>query len=76
MTSHDLPGRPISLNRAAWRKSTRTSGGGNGNCVEAADLSTIVAVRDSTLTDSGRYPVLTVDRGDWPGFLAAISSTA
>lgn len=75
MTSHDNPRRPTSLNRAAWRKSTRTSGGGNGNCVEAAGLPTMVAVRDSKLAAAAEFPVLTMDRYGWAGFLATIRST-
>ena len=34
------------LTRAAWRKSSRSSGGGS-NCVEIAQLSGRIAVRDS-----------------------------
>lgn len=76
MTNQDNARRPISLDRAVWRHSTRTSSGGNGQCVEAAGLPPVVAVRDSKLADEPRYPVLTVDRRDWAGFLAAVRSTA
>jgi hypothetical protein len=31
----------------AWRKSTYSSGGGNGDCVEVAGEGELVAVRDS-----------------------------
>ncbi len=34
------------LTRAAWRKSSRSSGGGS-NCVEIAQLSGHIAIRDS-----------------------------
>jgi hypothetical protein len=34
------------LTRAVWRKSSRSSGGGS-NCVEVAQLSSSIAIRDS-----------------------------
>ncbi|WP_027659882.1 DUF397 domain-containing protein [Salinispora fenicalii] len=38
----------MNLDGAVWRKSTRSSGGGNGDCVEVADnLPGVVGVRDS-----------------------------
>ncbi|WP_018218557.1 MULTISPECIES: DUF397 domain-containing protein [Salinispora] len=38
----------MNLDGATWRKSTRSSGGGNGDCVEVADnLPGVVGVRDS-----------------------------
>jgi len=42
MTSATAP----DLTRAAWRKSSRSSGGGS-NCIEIAQLSGRIAVRDS-----------------------------
>ncbi|RAY15195.1 DUF397 domain-containing protein [Actinomadura craniellae] len=33
------------LSSAAWRKSSRS--GGNGNCIEVANLTTAIAIRDS-----------------------------
>lgn len=35
------------LAHAVWRKSSRSNGNGGSNCVEVADLSSAVAVRDS-----------------------------
>jgi hypothetical protein len=37
----------VELHNAEWRKSTRSSGGGNGDCVEVADLTDAIGVRDS-----------------------------
>lgn len=38
----------MNLDGATWRKSTRSSGPGNGDCVEVADnLPGVVGVRDS-----------------------------
>lgn len=37
----------MDLSKANWRKSSRSSGGGSGDCVEVADLGTTVGVRDS-----------------------------
>ncbi len=59
----------IDLSRAAWRKSTRSSGQG-GQCVEvAANLAGIVAVRDSK---NPRGPRLTFTPAQWGAFLAAV----
>jgi phosphoserine phosphatase len=40
------PATPPDLTTAAWRKSTRSSGGGS-NCVEVARLPGLIAIRDS-----------------------------
>ncbi|WP_326560130.1 DUF397 domain-containing protein [Micromonospora sp. NBC_01796] len=56
----------MELRSAEWRKSTRSSGGGNGDCVEVADLRDAVGVRDSK--DAGG-PVLTFDRAGWAAFV-------
>lgn len=55
----------LDLTRAAWFKSTRSSG--NGNCVEVAILDREVAVRD-TKDRSG--PVLLFTPADWDSFVA------
>ncbi|MFK3980502.1 DUF397 domain-containing protein [Micromonospora sp. NPDC050397] len=51
---------------ASFANPTRSSGGGNGDCVEVADLGGSVGVRDSK--DSAG-PVLTFDRADWSTFI-------
>ncbi|MGW4465415.1 DUF397 domain-containing protein [Micromonospora sp. NPDC004704] len=56
----------MELHSAEWRKSTRSSGGGNGDCVEVADLRDAVGVRDSKDADG---PVLTFDRSGWAAFV-------
>ncbi|HEY2668875.1 MAG TPA: DUF397 domain-containing protein [Rugosimonospora sp.] len=53
------------LTRAAWHKSSRSSG--NGNCVEVAILGDAVAVRD-TKDRSG--PVLVFTPAEWDAFVA------
>jgi threonine dehydrogenase-like Zn-dependent dehydrogenase len=60
---HGTPG--VDLSRAVWRKSTYS--GGNGSCVEIADLGMAVAVRDSK--DRGGA-VLVFGVGAWRGFIA------
>jgi hypothetical protein len=52
------------LAMAIWRKSSRS--GGNGNCVEVADLSDAVAVRDSKDPNGG---VLVFARNQWAAFI-------
>ncbi|GAA4733582.1 DUF397 domain-containing protein [Phytohabitans rumicis] len=54
----------LDLTRAAWFKSTRSSG--NGNCVEVAILDRAVAVRD-TKDRSG--PVLLFTPAGWSTFV-------
>jgi hypothetical protein len=55
----------MDLTRAAWHKSSRSSG--NGNCVEVAILDDAVAVRD-TKDRSG--PVLVFTPAEWSAFVA------
>ena len=55
----------MDLTRAAWHKSTRSSG--NGNCVEVAVVDDAVGVRDSK-DRSG--PVLVFTASEWRAFIA------
>ena len=52
------------LSRALWRKSTYS--GGNGSCVEIADLGTAAAVRDSKHREG---PKLIFPANEWRSFL-------
>ncbi len=54
----------IDLTRAAWHKSSRSSG--NGNCVEVAAVDDAVAVRDTK--DRGG-PVLVFTAAEWRAFI-------
>ncbi len=58
------------LRHAQWRKSSYS--GNTGNCVEVADLSDRVAVRDSKDPDG---PKLIFTRDQWRAFLEGIKST-
>ena len=55
------------LSHALWRKSTYS--GGNGSCVEIADLSTAAAVRDSKDRNG---PNLIFTAEDWRSFVDSI----
>jgi hypothetical protein len=56
----------VNLRGAIWRKSTRSSGGGNGDCVEVAITEKIVGVRDSK---SLAGEVLTFSPAAWRSFM-------
>jgi hypothetical protein len=54
---------------ATWRKSSRS--GGQGNCVEVANTSSAIGVRDSK-DPSG--PVLVFSRSEWQAFVDGIKT--
>jgi hypothetical protein len=57
---------------AGWRKSSHSSGGQQGSCVEVArNLPRTVAVRDSK---NPRGPVLTFEPTGWRGFVADVKA--
>jgi hypothetical protein len=58
------------LSRAVWHKSTYS--GGNGSCVEVADLGTVVAVRDSK---DKTGPALVFAPGQWRAFVQGIKTS-
>ncbi|MDL4772742.1 MULTISPECIES: DUF397 domain-containing protein [Thermomonosporaceae] len=60
------------LSTAHWRKSSR-SGQGGQDCVEVADLSSIVAVRDSKNPDG---PKLALGRAAFTSLIATIRTGA
>jgi len=55
------------LTRAAWRKSTRSSG--SGPCVEVATLTSVTAVRDSK---DPTGPALTLAPAQWAAFIVGV----
>lgn len=57
----------MDLQRAKWKKSSRSSG--NGQCVEWADLDDVVAVRDSK---DPAGPALIFTRGEWAAFVKGV----
>ncbi len=56
------------LARAAWKKSSR-SGESGGNCVEVADLSWGIGVRDSK---NPTGPMLILSHSQWENFLRGV----
>lgn len=59
------------LSRALWRKSTYS--GGNGSCVEIADVGSVAAVRDSKDRNG---PKLIFAAYEWRSFLDGIKADA
>lgn len=60
----------IDLSRAVWHKSTFSNGSG-GNCVEAASLPGVVAVRDSKNPDG---PALVIAPVAWQALTASVKA--
>jgi hypothetical protein len=58
----------VEMSGLAWRKTSRSGNGGNGDCVEVAFAESIVAIRDSKNADAG---MLTLPRSAWISFLTA-----
>jgi hypothetical protein len=56
------------VNNVTWRRSTRCS---NGACVQVAETSGAVLVRDSKLDQS---PILRFDTAAWGEFLVAVKT--
>jgi hypothetical protein len=61
---------PIDGSTVRWRKSSRSSGGGN-ECVEVANLPGTVAVRDSKNPAGG---ALAFDRSKWAAFAGRVKA--
>ena len=62
----------MDLSRAQWRKASQSNSNG-GDCVEAASLCGIVAVRDSK---NPHGPVLTITPDEWTRFITHLRATA
>jgi hypothetical protein len=54
-----------------WRKSSRSSEGSSGECVEVARLTDVIGVRDSKSPDAGR---LTLETDRFAALLRRIKS--
>jgi hypothetical protein len=57
------------MSQAGWRKSSRSSGQADSDCVEARPASTGFQVRDSKLGDES--PILDLGTADFTGLLRA-----
>ncbi|MFF5110664.1 DUF397 domain-containing protein [Streptosporangium sp. NPDC000509] len=62
---------PVDPTKAMWRKSSLS--GGNGDCVEVADLGDAVAVRDSKDPEG---PKLVFARNAWTAFVTDLKNGA
>jgi hypothetical protein len=60
----------MTFDGATWHKSSRSNGGGNGNCVEVAVTAQAVGVRDSKAGGVG--PVLCFERDQWHLFVCGV----
>ena len=55
-----------------WRKSSRSNGGGNGNCVEVSLVGPSARVRDSK---NPTGPTLSFPAGEWRKFLVGLKDS-
>lgn len=58
------------MSKLRWRRSARS--GGNGNCVEMAELHGRVLMRDSKTSTDRDYPILTISRSNWASIIESI----
>ncbi|MBM7812091.1 hypothetical protein JOE68_002956 [Saccharothrix algeriensis] len=61
----------VDLSGATWRKSSRSNGASNANCVEVAVAGSAVAVRDSKNPGAG---LLAFPAARWSLFLRGLGS--
>ncbi|MGH3871078.1 MAG: DUF397 domain-containing protein [Pseudonocardiaceae bacterium] len=61
--------RASDLSHATWCKSSRSNGGGDGACVEVAELPGRVAMRDSK---DPAGPVLAFTGAEWRAFVGGV----
>lgn len=59
----------MTTNEAAWRKSSHSGGAQTSDCVEVAQLTGTVGVRDTKARDRGHVEA---DRDAWKGLISAI----
>jgi hypothetical protein len=63
--------RSSALSDATWRKSSRSNGGGNGACMEFAELPGRIVLRDSKHPTG---PVLAFPPAQWSAFLLGVQT--
>ncbi|RKT51938.1 DUF397 domain-containing protein [Saccharothrix australiensis] len=61
----------VDFSGAAWRKSSRSNGASNANCVEVAVVGSAVGVRDSKSPGAG---VLAFPAARWASFVRRMGS--
>ncbi|RKT51939.1 DUF397 domain-containing protein [Saccharothrix australiensis] len=61
----------VEFSGTMWRKSSRSGGGGNANCVEVAVAGSAVGVRDSKSPGAG---VLAFPAARWASFVRCLGS--
>lgn len=63
----------VEFSGAVWRKSSRSGGGGNDNCVEVAFAGVAIGVRDSKNVAGGH---LVFGGAAWEAFTGGVASRA